>query len=363
MTTDPSKPAVKAGDAADRAPDPAFEATGARVAPHPDPEAAPLLEPGHLDALWFQVTGTVCNLACSHCFISCAPDNRSFGFLTLEDVEARLEEAAALGVREYYVTGGEPFIHPDIGPILEAALAKGPTTVLTNGTVVKPRHADRLAEAAATSPYTLEHRVSIDGFDAASHDALRGEGSFEKAIRGVEILLERGFLPIVTAVRTWAWGEEPEVYERFVETLRGIGYDRPRIKLMPALKIGAEAERTGGYRPWDRVTNAMLDGYDVGQLLCSNARVVTDRGIRVCPILIEAEDADLGDDLAEAARTPFRLSHAACHTCWEHGAICSNAGGAAPESGTRSGKGSAGGTPPEEGPSPRNGAGAVPEAP
>ena len=49
--------------------------------------------------------------------------------LTLADVRRRLEEAEPLGVREYYLTGGEPFLNPEIFPILEETLARGPATV------------------------------------------------------------------------------------------------------------------------------------------------------------------------------------------------------------------------------------------
>ena len=37
-----------------------------------------------LDTLWFQVAGTVCNLRCTHCFISCAPDNHSHTCVLLQ---------------------------------------------------------------------------------------------------------------------------------------------------------------------------------------------------------------------------------------------------------------------------------------
>ncbi|MGH7557078.1 MAG: radical SAM protein, partial [Gemmatimonadota bacterium] len=208
----------------------------------------------------------------------------------------------------------------------------GPTTVLTNGLLLKPRHAVPLAKAAAGSRYSLEFRVSIDGFDAPSHDALRGQGSFERALDGLELLLAHGFLPIVTAVRTWEPGQESEVYEGFLAMLRERGYRNPRIKLMPALRIGALAERSGGYASGERVTGAMVDGFDPNLLLCSSARVVTDRGVWVCPILLDAPEANLGDDLARAATTPFPLDHFACTSCWMHGAICANPGASVPES-------------------------------
>jgi hypothetical protein len=63
----------------------------------------------HLDDLWFQVGGTLCNLTCRHYFISCSPYNHAFGFLGLDAVRRLLEESVALGVKEYYFTGGEPF--------------------------------------------------------------------------------------------------------------------------------------------------------------------------------------------------------------------------------------------------------------
>ncbi|HET9333344.1 MAG TPA: radical SAM protein [Gemmatimonadota bacterium] len=301
-----------------------------RARSHPDPTAPPILEPGHLDALWLQVTGTLCNLRCGHCFISCGPDNRALGLLSIEDVRRRLEESVGLGVREYYVTGGEPFLHPGIVDILTLALSYGPTTVLTNGTLLKPRHVELLA-AAAAGRFSLEFRISIDGPDPASNDGLRGEGSFERAMEGFDLLVSFGFLPIVTVVRTWETEADPEVYRRIVAMLRERGCEKPRVKTMPALRIGAEAQRSGGYAADERVVSGMLDDYDLDQLVCAHARVVTDHGIWVCPILLDAPDGNLGDDLTVAARAPFALSHAACHTCWLHGAICSNPGVVAPE--------------------------------
>src|SRR5688572_22675169 len=78
----------------------------------------PLVPLSHLDHLWFQVGGTLCNLTCHHCFISCSPKNHNFRFLSLAEVKARLVESAPLGVKEYYFTGGEPFLNPEMVPIL-----------------------------------------------------------------------------------------------------------------------------------------------------------------------------------------------------------------------------------------------------
>jgi hypothetical protein len=67
----------------------------------------------------------------------------------------------------------------------------------------------------------------------------------------------------------------------------------------------------------------MLEGYDTSQLICEHSRIVTDRGVHVCPILIESPDSLLGETL-EAASKRYALRHGACFTCYQYGAICSN---------------------------------------
>jgi molybdenum cofactor biosynthesis enzyme MoaA len=292
-------------------------------------DAAPPQVPlGHLDHLWFQVAGTLCNLTCHHCFISCSPHNHAFGFLSRQVVQQYLEESVAWGVKEYYFTGGEPFLNPEMVPILCDTLAYGPATVLTNGTVLKPAWLKQLAAAEAASLYSLEIRVSIDGFTAQMNDPIRGEGTFERAMRGLKQLAAEGFLPLVTVARTWPEHEESEAVAGFVRLLQLAGIDRPRLKILPTLRLGAEVDRTGGYAADDRVTAEMLAGFDLDQLICHHSRIVTDRGVYVCPILIDSPEARLGDTLAGAAQ-PFAVTHGACHTCYLHGAICSNPSAAA----------------------------------
>src|SRR6266404_8030831 len=162
---------------------------------------APVVPLAHLDELWFQVAGTMCNLECRHCFISCSPHNDAFGFLDSETVRRTLDESVRLGVKEYYFTGGEPFLNRDMVAILELTLRYGPATVLTNGTVLKDQWLERLCRADAASVYTLEFRVSLDGFTAAENDPIRGPGTFERALHGLRQLLRHGFLPIVTVAR------------------------------------------------------------------------------------------------------------------------------------------------------------------
>jgi len=276
-----------------------------------------------LDNLWFQVAGTLCNIACGHCFISCSPANRSFRFMALEQVKRYLKESLQMGVKEYYFTGGEPFMNRQLLDILQLTLEYGPATVLTNGMLITEKTARRLQELEAGSIYSLEIRVSLDGYSEEMNDAIRGKGVFQKTLRGVRLLYEYGFLPIITVAKTWEDRDDEAALKGFINLLKENGCARPRLKILPSLKIGREIARDRGYDRYEMVTGAMLEGYDCSQLICSNGRIATDRGVFVCPILIESEDAYLGETLKEATKS-YRLKQQACYTCYLYGAICSN---------------------------------------
>lgn len=274
-----------------------------------------------LDTLWFQVAGTVCNIACTHCFISCSPRNHSHEMMRLADVEGRLAEARALGVREYYFTGGEPFMNRDMIPILRVTLKQGPATVLTNGMLLRPEICASLRELIDSSEYSLDIRVSLDGFDRESHDAIRGKGVWDRVMTGLRNLVAEGIEPVITVTTAAEGVETAEGRTRFLELIRSFGFRKPRLKVLSMFRIGAEEQRTRAYDDWERLTAGMLSPADAEKLQCSSCRMVTSKGVYVCPILIEEPAARMGETLAETQR-PFGLDYGACHTCWVDGVTC-----------------------------------------
>ena len=274
-----------------------------------------------LDTLWFQVAGTVCNIECTHCFISCSPKNHSHEMLTLAEVERRLAEARELGVREYYFTGGEPFMNREMLPILEATLRQGPATVLTNGMLLRAEVCTRLRELFDGSDYSLDLRVSLDGFDRESHDAIRGAGVWDRVMIGLRNLAAVGLNPVITVTTAAEGVGSVEGRTRFLELIRGFGFERPRLKVLSLFRIGAEEKRTRAYEEWERLTGPALSESDAATLQCSSCRMVTSKGVYVCPILIEEPAARMGESLSETLR-PFPLKYGACHTCWVDGVTC-----------------------------------------
>lgn len=276
----------------------------------------------HLDNLWLQVTGTLCNLACTHCFNNSGPGVRTFTQLDIEEVRRALRNAAQMGVKEIFFTGGEPFLHPHLPGMLREALAIAPTTVLTNGTLLREVMVEELACIERDARYSLEIRISLDGYTAESNDALRGRGVFHRVLDAVACMSRHGLLPLVTIVRTWPEEEEMETIAGFVRTLEEAGYTRPRLKILPSLPLGrALPPAQQGNGPG--ITPEMLEGFDASQLMCSSSRIVTSRGVWVCPLLVEVPEARLGDDLTSATGA-FAVAHAACRTCYHYGSLCAN---------------------------------------
>jgi len=274
-----------------------------------------------MDTLWFQVAGTVCNIACTHCFISCSPANHSHEMMSLADVERRLAEARDLGVKEYYFTGGEPFLNRDMIPILQATLKQGPASVLTNGMLLRKQVCQELRALADESEYSLDIRVSLDGFDRESHDAIRGAGVWDRVMIGLSNLAEVGIEPVITVTTAAEGVESAEGRTRFLEIIRSFGFSKPRLKVLALFHIGAEEKRTRAYSEWERLTREMLGDEDASVLQCSSCRMVTSKGVYVCPILIEEPEAKMGETISETLR-PFPLKYGACHTCWVDGVSC-----------------------------------------
>ncbi len=289
-----------------------------------NPAPIPKADFHDLETLWFQVSGTLCNLRCTHCFISCSPDNHSLEMMETQAVLAYLEEATKLGVREIYFTGGEPFLHPDMTLILERTLRNFPASVLTNGLPINDSRADELQRIWEDSRYSLEIRISLDDFDEKRNDQVRGREVFRRALEAYRRLSDRGLLPIltVTEIRDYLSPQESVLnpYQKYVELLRNIGVNRPRVKIIPVFEMGMLPTPD---RP-AFVTVSMMEDFDHSRLQCSASRIVAGDGIYACPILVGEDEARMDETSLEESIRPCRLYHSACTTCYQTGMTCRN---------------------------------------
>ena len=268
-----------------------------------------------LDTLWFQVAGTHCNLQCSHCFISCWPKNNNHCLLKEDVIQHYLKEASAYGVKEFYFTGGEPFLHPDILNILKESLSYGIVTVLTNGTLITSKVAQLLAQISNISKNKLEFRVSLESYLEEENDRIRGKNSFKNAIRGIQALVDAGFYPIITYTDQYKYKSFTNKMEKGFKSLTGaLNIPQLRVKKLPLILLGRCAELIRPYYENERITDKCFDNYSMDNLQCSTSRMITSKGVFVCPLLINDSNAWMGWTLKEAFR-PYAMESPVCYTC------------------------------------------------
>jgi pyruvate-formate lyase-activating enzyme len=192
-----------------------------------------------------------CNLRCDYCCVRSSPTapRRALGFPRVQRIAA---EAAELGIGEIFVTGGEPFLLPDIGEMLMACAAAAPTTVLTNGMLFGGRRLESLRQLPRER-VTLQ--ISLDSPTPERHDRHRGRGSWARALKGIDRARAEGFR--VRLAATVADDVEAEEFERFLDAqqirdedrvvrriaLRGFadqGLALARVDLVPEITITAD---------------------------------------------------------------------------------------------------------------------------
>jgi pyruvate-formate lyase-activating enzyme len=200
--------------------------------------------------LWLY-TNFDCNLRCDYCCVRSSPKapRRALG---LERVRRIAREAAELGVKEIFVTGGEPFLLADVAEILAACATAAPTTVLTNGMLLAGA---RLARLGALPRERLTLQISLDSPTPERHDGHRGKGTWARAWQGIERARTEGFR--VRLAATVSSDSEAEEFRCFLDerqiadedrvirriALRGFaeeGIALARADLVPEVTITAE---------------------------------------------------------------------------------------------------------------------------
>jgi sulfatase maturation enzyme AslB (radical SAM superfamily) len=272
-----------------------------------------------LETLWIN-TGTLCNLACRSCYIESSPTNDALVYLTLAEAEAYFDEAQAMGLKLIGFTGGEPFMNPDMIAMIRSALDRGfDLIVLTNAMRPMRRFEKALAEIGAHYGARIIMRVSLDHHGPGLHDAERGEGSWAKAVDGLDWLAGAGFRVAVAGRRLDGEDDSERGYQHLLAQLDIVA---DHLVLFPTMDSHADVpEISEGC--WD------ILNISPSAMMCASSRMVVkakgaDRPhVVACTLLPYDPRFAMGASLAEARR-PVSLNHPHCaRFCVLGGASCS----------------------------------------
>lgn len=153
-----------------------------------------VIAPRKLEELWIYYT-LACNLRCKHCLVSAGQKLKKE--LSTAEFKKLVDDSIKLGVKRFYLTGGEPFIKDDVFELIRyiTKVKKRELIVLTNATLFDD---NKIAALKKLTGPKLILQVSLEGPNAAIHDKLRGKGSFDKAVDGIKKLMTIGVIPIVS---------------------------------------------------------------------------------------------------------------------------------------------------------------------
>lgn len=281
-----------------------------------------------ISTLWVN-TGTLCNIACTHCYIESSPTNDALVYLTAEEVASALDDVLAAGhpVSEVGFTGGEPFLNAEFPAMVEDVLGRGlRVLILTNAMrpMMRRRCQGALQRLEDRYPGQMVLRVSLDHYGAAVHDEERGAGSFEESINGMRWLRDHG-IKMAVAGRGFTGEEEADVRAGyaalFAEDCFDIDAADPgALVLFPEMDMGVEVPE---------ITTACwgILGKSPADVMCASSRMLVKRkgegvSYAACTLLPYDPQFDTGSEAPEIGQK-VALNHPHCAKfCVLGGASC-----------------------------------------
>ena len=279
--------------------------------------------------LWFN-TGTLCNIACSNCYIESSPKNDRLVYLSLADVVEFLDELEKLSGKtcEIGFTGGEPFLNPDFLKMLEECQRRDLSImVLTNAMKPLQNKIDGLLKLKKVfGTKKIVFRVSIDHYNKDLHEVERGVGTWDPMIKGLKWLRDNKYT-INIAGRSLSQESDNECREGYKTLFDELGlrldaYNPSELVIFPEMDITVDVPEI--------TTNCweILSVRPETQMCASSRMVVKRKGqkrpiVVSCTLLPYEREFELGKTLSEASKKIY-LNHQHCSKfCVLGGASCS----------------------------------------
>lgn len=127
-----------------------------------------------------------CNLRCKHCFIDYSKEPKDIPLDIFKKVLGGLKK---YGISHITLTGGEPFLHEKFKDILTAIADEGFTFhVVSNGFLFE----ENIHLIKKFKKNLTRMCFSVDGATSEIHDIIRGEGSFERVMKSIDLCNQLG---------------------------------------------------------------------------------------------------------------------------------------------------------------------------
>jgi MoaA/NifB/PqqE/SkfB family radical SAM enzyme len=251
--------------------------------------------------LFFHIL-TKCNLRCRHCYIN--PQQQGKNELPLFSIKAWLDEFASISRTSNLIfLGGEPTLHPDLAQAIKYArgMGIGSITVDTNGYLFY----DILSRV---SPQEVDFfSFSLDGATRKTNDRIRGKGSYDMCLKGIQKAVDKGFAAsLIYTVSTMNIVE----LESMPALIANLGIDRFFIQVIGLRGKVASSGTTADQRDTLQVSRSKwLD------IIPTVAQKAAERGVTVSYPKVYLEPEERFDCAGRVAQNYFIFPNGRVYRC------------------------------------------------
>jgi len=185
-----------------------------------------------------------CNLACAYCLTDSSP-TAPRRELSADAMAAVARQAVELGFGALGVTGGEPFLRPDMPDTLAAMAVVLPTVVLTNATLFAGPRLERLRPLAGLD---LTVQVSLDRAEAPANDELRAPDNYARVVEAIPRLVAMGIRVRIGTTLDPSDPVSEEESARLCALHRSLGVEDEDHVVRPVVRRGRAASNDMGVR-------------------------------------------------------------------------------------------------------------------
>lgn len=263
--------------------------------------SAPVVEMAELNNFFIELTAKNCNQRCKHCYIDFPISKNVKDFIQIEKIKHALNDTSKDDIQCIYLTGAEPMTHPEFNTILRLCLKRASVCICTNATFINEKKARFLKKVEDESSNEILFKLSIDHYNEIKNDDIRGRGSYRQTINALKSLVKYNFNPILSIVNYYK-EDKRVLIEEFSAICKKIGFETSDFNF----QIN---EYYNKYKPTTEKTELMTGNFD-----CQNGRVLTEKGVYVCPFLANDHRGRMGNDFKDFSRKMYMETNY-CLTC------------------------------------------------
>ena len=246
---------------------------------------APISVLKEFNNLFIELTEKNCNQHCKHCYIDFPLNKNVKDFISVDVIKEALADTRQEKLKCIYLTGAEPMTHPDFNNILRLCLKRTNVCIHTNATFINEKKARFLKRVEDESNYEIIFKLSIDHYDEVKSDDLRGRGSYRQVLHAIKSLIKYNFNPIL-CITNYYKEDKKILLEQFKLLCSKIGFETKDHNF----KINEYHDKK----------NPIGDiKCNWKSLDCEYGRILTVKGIYVCPFLANDHRGRCGTDFKD----------------------------------------------------------------